>query len=170
MSDFDRALAFVLTWEGGKVDDPVDKGGRTNRGVTQRTYDGWRAEQGLAHRDVWLMEDDELHAIYSGTYWWPAKALPWPLSLVVFDTAVLFGTGRATEWLVAVDWQEAPAVAQAWAVLCLRRERHRAAVAKDKTQARFLNGWMNRLHALAEAVTGAAPGPPSESAAQKEAA
>jgi len=41
-SAFETALPFVLRWEGGFVDHPADPGGRTNRGVTQRTYDAWR--------------------------------------------------------------------------------------------------------------------------------
>ena len=146
--DFERALGFVLRWEGGKVDDPHDRGGRTNRGVTQRTYDGWRVDHGLAARDVYLLEEDELRDIYRTLYWWPAKDLTWPLSLVVFDTAVLFGTSRATGWLAAVTWIEATPYEQAFAILCLRRERHLDRVAKDRTQARFLAGWMNRLDAL----------------------
>lgn len=152
MSDFERALAFTLRWEGGKVDNPHDRGGRTNRGVTQRTYDGWRNEKDLPKRDVYELEEEELQDIYRTLYWWPAKSLPWPLNLVVFDTAVLFGAGRAGTWLSAVSWREAAPEAQAWAVLCFRRERHRDRVALDKTQARFWAGWMNRLNALAEAA------------------
>lgn len=157
MSDFDRALAFVLAWEGGKADDPRDKGGRTNRGITQRTYDGWREDKGLGERDVFLLEEDELQEIYRTLYWWPAQKLPWPLCLVVFDTAVLFGPTRATSWLAAVEWGEASAQAMAWAILCFRRERHREVVARDKTQARFLNGWVNRLNALANATLQSEP-------------
>lgn len=152
MTDFGRALPIVLRFEGGKVDDPHDKGGRTNRGITQRTYDGWREDKGLGGQDVFLLGEDELRDIYRTLYWWPAQKLPWPLCLVVFDTAVLFGPTRATSWLAAVEWAEASPQAMAWAILCFRRERHREVVARDKSQARFLNGWMNRLAALA-AVT-----------------
>jgi len=37
--EFAAALPFVLRWEGGYVDHPDDPGGRTNKGVTQKTYD-----------------------------------------------------------------------------------------------------------------------------------
>lgn len=150
--DFERALAFTLRWEGGKVDDPHDRGGRTNRGVTQRTYDGYREDLGLPRRDVWELEEEEAKAVYSRLYWWPAKAAPWPLSLVVFDCAVLFGPGRASGWLQAASWLSASPEAQAWAILCFRRERHRETIAKDKSQGRFWAGWSNRLNALAEAA------------------
>jgi hypothetical protein len=151
-SDFDVALRRVLEFEGGKVDDPNDKGGRTNRGITQRTYDGWRRDQSLPPRDVWELEDAELRAIYRNLYWWPAKDLTFPLNLVVFDSAVLFGPSRAAGWLAAASWHPASPEAQAWAILCMRRDRHRENVAKDPSQKRFLNGWMNRLEGLAEAV------------------
>lgn len=149
MSDFDKALEFVLRWEGGKVDDPHDKGGRTNRGITQRTYDSWRTDQKLPKRDVYELEEAELRDIYRRLYWWVGKDLSWPLNLVVFDSAVLFGATRAGGWLSAVSWMDVSPAAQAWAVLCFRYERHRERVAKDRTQARFWNGWLNRLKALA---------------------
>lgn len=150
MDDFERALRFVLAREGGLVDDPLDKGGRTNKGITQRTYDGWRTDQKLEKRDVAMIDNTEVSTIYRNLYWWPAKNQPWPLSLVVFDTAVLFGVGRASEWLAAVDWADVPTREKAFAVLCLRRERHRASIAKDKSQARFWNGWSNRIASLME--------------------
>lgn len=43
-SGFTRAITFILKWEGGFSDDPDDRGGRTNKGVTQKVYDTWRAE------------------------------------------------------------------------------------------------------------------------------
>lgn len=152
----ERALAFVLLREGGRVDDPADKGGRTNKGVTQRTYDAWRVDRGLPRRDVWEIVDHEVEEIYRTGYWWVAKDLEWPLSLVAFDSAVLFGPGRAREWLGVVSWRDGPAVGLAWAMLTLRRERHRSNVAKDPSQKRFLAGWMNRLNALADEVSKAA--------------
>src|SRR5262249_4129194 len=52
---FDRVMKFTLKWEGGKVDDAVDPGGRTNMGVTQKTYDAYHDQVGVAHSDVWDM-------------------------------------------------------------------------------------------------------------------
>ncbi|HPA53215.1 MAG TPA: glycosyl hydrolase 108 family protein, partial [Thermoanaerobaculia bacterium] len=155
--DFERALEFTLRWEGGKVDDPHDHGGRTNRGITQRTYDGWRSDHDLPARDVYLLEEDELQDIYRTLYWWVAKGEEWPASLVTFDTAVLFGASRAAEWLQAASWADVAPAKRAWAILCLRRERHRDRVAKDRTQARFWAGWMNRLNDLAR-FAGLVPG------------
>jgi lysozyme family protein len=66
--NFGSCLKFVLQYEGGKVDHPADPGGRTNQGVTQRTYDGWRTRQGLSRRDVYRMASEERDAIYRRDY------------------------------------------------------------------------------------------------------
>ncbi|HQN09880.1 MAG TPA: hypothetical protein PK569_20125, partial [Thermoanaerobaculia bacterium] len=103
------------------------------------------------------LEEDELQDIYRTLYWWVAKGEEWPASLVTFDTAVLFGASRAAEWLQAASWADVAPAKRAWAILCLRRERHRDRVAKDRTQARFWAGWMNRLNDLAR-FAGLVPG------------
>lgn len=94
MLDFERALPIILRFEGGKVDDAEDPGGRTAYGVTQRTYDGWLASQDALTRDVWLITQAEVAAIYNERFWLRARcdALLWPLSLVHFDAAVNHGT------------------------------------------------------------------------------
>ncbi len=38
MNKIDKALAFTLKWEGGYVDNPLDMGGITNYGISQRHY------------------------------------------------------------------------------------------------------------------------------------
>src|SRR3954452_10708150 len=59
----------VLAFEGGKVDNPNDPGGRTNQGVIQRVYDGWRRRKALPLRSVYLMEEAERDDIYRNQYW-----------------------------------------------------------------------------------------------------
>ena len=102
-SPFESALPFILRWEGGFVDHPSDPGGRTNKGVTQRAYDGWLTRRGLPPRDVEQITDDEVKAIYETDYWLPPRCneLPSQLDLVQFDTAVNMGVGRAVRFLQA---------------------------------------------------------------------
>ena len=47
---YNDALAFVLRWEGGFVDDPDDHGGRTMKGVTQKRLQRMARESGQALR------------------------------------------------------------------------------------------------------------------------
>lgn len=38
MADIKVLVPFILSWEGGFVNDPDDKGGATNKGVTIATW------------------------------------------------------------------------------------------------------------------------------------
>lgn len=98
---FQNCMPFVMRWEGGFVDHPDDPGGRTNRGVTQRVYNEWRARQGLYPQDVKRIGEAEVLAIYEASYWLPPRCdlLHNPLDLVQFDTAVNMGVGRAVRFL-----------------------------------------------------------------------
>jgi lysozyme family protein len=164
-----RALPFVLRWEGGFVDDPDDPGGRTNQGITQKVYDAWRRRQGLAARDVKLIEDAEVRAVYETHYWVPPRCdlLNDPLNLVQFDTAVNMGVGRAVRFLQTaagcdVDGDFGPGTARAIAACdhgslvakyCNTRENfYRALVVKNAVLGKFLKGWLNRLDSLRAAA------------------
>jgi lysozyme family protein len=166
---FQDSLPFILRWEGGYVNHPADPGGATNKGVTQKVYDGWRARQGLPARSVKLIEDAEVQAIYEGNYWLPPRCdlLQQQLDLVQFDTAVNMGVGRAVQFLqrslgCSVDGdfgQETQKAATtcdlgtAIAAYCDTREAfYRNLATKNPKLQVFLKGWMNRLNALRKEV------------------
>lgn len=90
-------LAFTLAYEGGKADDPRDPGGRTNQGVTQRSYAAYRAKAGQAAADVFAMTAAERDALYRTGYWDAVggAALPAGVDLACFDFAVNSGPARA---------------------------------------------------------------------------
>jgi lysozyme family protein len=158
------ALPFVLRWEGGFVDDPADRGGRTNKGVTQKTYDNWCRALGRPTRDVKDITDEEVHAIYENDYWRPAYCdqLGRKLDLAQFDTAVNMGTRRAVRILqeavgAGVDGNFGPNTRQACHACdlgqaliryCDIRERLYQRFAQGPGQAKFLKGWLNRLNSL----------------------
>ena len=98
---FKRALPLILKHEGGYVNHPRDPGGATNKGVTQATYNSYRARVGLPRRDVRQIEDGEVAAIYRQQYWDAIRAddLPPGLAYCVFDAAVNSGPARAVRWL-----------------------------------------------------------------------
>lgn len=91
-TDWERAIAFVLRWEGGYVNDPNDPGGETNMGISKRSY---------PDVDIANLKRDQAVAIYQRDYWQASGAdkLEWPLSLMHFDTAVNAGVGRANQLL-----------------------------------------------------------------------
>lgn len=105
---YPQALKLVLAHEGGFVDHPSDPGGATNRGITWRVYDAYRAKHRLCRQSVKLISDTEVSEIYKSQYWNLSHCdeLPAGLDYAVFDTAVNSGIARAVKLLqqtVGVD-------------------------------------------------------------------
>lgn len=99
--DFLNALGRILVYEGGKVDNPKDPGGRTNQGVTQETYNAYRLNKNLQIQDVYSMSDVERDDIYETEFWDRVQGskLPVGVDLVMFDAAVNSGPAQAIKWL-----------------------------------------------------------------------
>ena len=113
---YSQCISLVLSHEGGYVNHPADPGGATMKGVTQKTYDGWRDKQGKPRQSVRLIADDEIQAIYRRDYWDAIKGdeLPPGIDYAVFDFAVNSGINRASRYLqdvarVASDGKIGPA-------------------------------------------------------------
>lgn len=170
MTRFEECLPFILKWEGGYVNHPSDRGGATNKGITQRNYDSWRIKQGLSVRTVKDITDDEVHSIYLTEYWARAgcPTLPEPVDLVVFDCAVNSGVSRAVKWL-----QKALGLNQdglfgaktnaavlacnpletALEILVIREDFLSDVVDANPSQIVFLKGWHSRLDSLKTEIT-----------------
>lgn len=148
---FQKALRFVLIREGGYVNDPDDKGGATNKGITQRVYNGWLASKGLASKDVKNITNDEVALIYYNNYWLKADCdnMSKIFAVYCFDTAVNMGAGvvkatgmtRCEEFLKAAQYKDPDKF------LFARIMKYRE-FAKVGKQAKFLKGWLNRVEAL----------------------
>jgi lysozyme family protein len=96
---FSECLAFTLMYEGGRSNDPKDPGGRTNYGITQGTYNNWRASRGMRDQSVYLISAIDRDSIYKNEYWDAAncQSLPSGVDLCIFDLAVNSGVGRANK-------------------------------------------------------------------------
>lgn len=74
MADINKLAPFILKWEGGFVDDPLDRGGATNMGVTMGT---WRSvgydKDGDGDIDVedlrLLSRNDVIERVLRPHYW-----------------------------------------------------------------------------------------------------
>jgi lysozyme family protein len=97
VGNFENCLPIILHFEGGKSNDPVDPGGRTNKGITQRTYDSYRTRKGEMHADVYAIADAEVADCYKRDYWDAINgdALQPGEDLAVFDFAVNSGPAHA---------------------------------------------------------------------------
>lgn len=140
---FKKALQFVLKWEGGYVKNPDDKGGATNKGITQLTYDAYLRSKRKVSEDISQISDSEVQEIYYKNYWLAAncnKMSP-QFAVACFDTAVNMGVSRVDEFLRAADWKNLDKFLEA------RRNKYKE-FAKYGNQKIFLQGWLNRLNAL----------------------
>lgn len=99
--NYAKALAYLLKTEGGFNNDPLDPGGATNFGITQREYDSWRHRQGEPLQSVALISGEEVVAIYKADYWDKVSGdqLPSGVDYCVFDFAVNSGVVRAARYL-----------------------------------------------------------------------
>ncbi len=68
MALFSLSLNAVLKHEGGFVDDPVDRGGATNMGITHKTLAEWRGKA-VTTADVKALTTTEASGIYKARYW-----------------------------------------------------------------------------------------------------
>ena len=161
-----QILDDLIRREGGYVDDPADRGGPTNYGITQRTLRAWRG-QVVTAADVRRLTRGEARAIYRRRYVdAPGFAtLPDPLRAQVIDNAVLSGPRQAVKDVqraiggVTVDGQLGPQTRAALTqrgvavvhaqLIQVRAARIGRIVQRDPTQARFLAGWLTRITAFA---------------------
>lgn len=142
----------------GYVNDPADRGGETKYGI---------AKKANPDLDIKALDWEGAKRIYMKRYWFPADcedvaAMGLPrLALLHFDGAVNHGVGRASVFLqkavgATPDGDIGPATLQLVSTvdelatvdkICqLRAEFYNNIVRNDRSQARFLNGWMRRIN------------------------
>ena len=100
LTEFDDIIQVVLKHEGGYVDDPDDRGGATNWGVTQAVYEdyvGYKCDK----EEIRNMTQEVAEEIYYEKYWKPSKAdkLPEEIRQTYFDMCVNRGQGGAVKIL-----------------------------------------------------------------------
>jgi len=157
---FEKAIEFVLRWEGGYSNDPNDAGGETKYGISKRAYPNLTIE---------TLTEVQAKVIYEKDYWKAAHCnlLPYPLSLAVFDYAVNAGPPRALKALQGAVGASPDGLwgSDTWAKtneairkmgtkrlavhLCNERANFYVdLVTKKPSQIKFLKGWMRRVFDL----------------------
>lgn len=177
MNRFETCLSFVLSAEGGLSDDPADRGGRTNLGITEGTLARARRDGITETERVDSLTRDVAAAIYRAYYWnaCRCKDLPKPLDLAVFDAAVHMGTSAASRQIqralnllgaeppLAEDGIIGPLSVRAarnlpesWRVraariaVAVRSAALLEIASRSVSQRKFLAGWLNRLDRVLE--------------------
>jgi lysozyme family protein len=168
---FERCLRFTLREEGGLSNDAADRGGLTNHGVRQATFEAARAAGALPPRvkSVRDLTLDDAEHVYYQLYWLTSRAFefPAPLDLCLFDAyvnhrpqvAVRFiqaAVGADEDGVVGMDTvakAHAAHLAEAVERYAQARERfYRDLVKADPMQERFLKGWLNRVATVKSAA------------------
>ena len=97
------AMEHMLKHEGGFSDHPLDNGGMTMLGVTQRVWEEWLGRP-VSEKEMRALTTAIVAPMYKRRYWdkVSADSLPSGVDYVVFDAAVNSGPGRASKWLQTV--------------------------------------------------------------------
>lgn len=137
MTDFDRAIEWLFRKEGGYSNDPADYGGETMLGISKRYFP-------VQFSEIMALPDDQKmpHArhFYEVEFWrkFGCDTMIYPLNIIIFDSAV--NTGKS--FYAQNDfWYD---------ILFKRLKHHSKRVEDDKTQLKFLRGWLNRVIGLYE--------------------
>lgn len=170
MADVDRLMPFILKWEGKFVDDPSDKGGATNMGVTLKT---WRSvgydkdgDSDIDVDDLKLLTPEEVKDLVLKPHYWDRWKADQMKSQKVANILVDW-TWCSGKWGIVIpqrilcvpdDGIVGPLTISAannidpsrfFALIYdARKEFLRQIVQKDPAQQKFYRGWLNRLAEL----------------------
>jgi lysozyme family protein len=162
LSGFQQALEHVFGAEGGLANDPADRGGRTNLGITTETWERWRDRLGKPNTAVDACTREDATQIYYADYWVAQKcdALVWPVSLCHFDAAVQHhppypavllqrALGVKEDGIIGPGTLAAAAAAKPGplirAMMRGRLEYYRKIATAEPSQRVFLPGWLQRV-------------------------
>ncbi|EMH1277471.1 hypothetical protein V6A89_004490, partial [Enterobacter hormaechei] len=178
---FSKISGVILRHEGGYVNDPDDKGGETNMGIT---LDTWKAfapnDLGIQATSQTLkdMTKNQAETIYYNNYWKPkgfCKLENTKIALMIYDWTIT--SGRAVKQirkLLRSEYDTRIEISNSMdddmihcinniddqdAVLNkiadIRKDYYRSLTVtngKPNAQVKFLNGWLNRVDDCLEVV------------------
>ncbi|MFQ5736746.1 MAG: glycosyl hydrolase 108 family protein [Thermodesulfobacteriota bacterium] len=151
IENFERAMDFIFRWEGGISDNPSDPGGLTILGLASR----YHAEEVAQMSRVSMAEARKIaKKVYRREYWdrCGCDDLPFPLDVIVMDTAVNMGEYPARKLLER---------SSCWRDYLFRRIERYSELGRARPE--FLRGWINRvldLYRTVKVCTGAPAGHP----------
>lgn len=167
MADFTSAVEKLLIWEGGKVNDPADPGGKTNMGITQKSLDAFHFQwvSSALPKDVFALTRAQASDFYFYEYWFPCRGKlinSQPLADLLLSMAVLQGKkpavrrlqgllGLSADGFMGLQTLAALNAANPKALLLTYAEVNRMFFRKladsRPTSQKFLQGWLNRVQA-----------------------
>lgn len=169
MARIEVLAPFILSWEGGFVNDPRDRGGATNKGVTIRTWQRQGYDKNgdgrIDVRDLKLITDADATRIMRLNFWnrWNADEIE-DQSIANLLVDWVWGSGKygitipqrllgvkpdgiiGAMTINAINGQDAHVL---FKKLWLRRKQYlERLVANNPLQKVFLSGWLRRLRGI----------------------
>lgn len=163
MARAEKLIPFILKWEGGYVNDPLDKGGATNKGITIGTYRHFYGkDKGI--EDLKTMSQAQWEKIFMAGYWQPFKAThikSQGIANICVDWAWASGATTAIrnvqkvlgvtidgivgdETLTAINRADSKGLFER--IKAARIDFVEAIVRRTPSQKRFRKGWINRIN------------------------
>lgn len=166
MADYRKLVPFIRKWEGGFVNDPLDKGGATNMDVTIATYRQYRKQKGYITTtvdDLKRMTSLEWQEIFKRLYWdrWRADQIgSQSVANILVDwvwASGVWGVKIPQRILgVSIDGVVGPSTLAALnskdartafdTIMAARVQYIDDICRKTPTNERFRRGWLNRLN------------------------
>jgi len=159
--NFTFAIEFLFEKEGGTNHDPVDRGGLTKYGISQKQY---------PHLNIIMLTKSQARDIYYTDYWLANKcdAFDKDVATALFDSSVNCGKASAARWLqetinregghlvsdgIIGDKTLAAASKHSSKVLlngilAYRLKRYSGLLKKHPEQKKFIRGWIDRVAEL----------------------
>ena len=158
---------FIRRWEGGWADDPVDRGGQTNMGVTLST---WRScgydkdgDGDLDDDDLRLVTSEDVFQIFKKYYWnrWQADSIhSQSLANILVDWVWASGVNgiKIPQRMLGLDVDGIVGAKTLYSINhvnarnffeLVKLERLKfveGIVERDSSQSKFLQGWKRRIH------------------------
>ncbi len=141
---FKLAMQYLFKAEGAYSNHKCDKGGATNYGITQKTYDYYRKKKELCLQPVINITKQEAENIYYEDFWLLSganKENDFAMALVLFDSCVNHGLSIGKKLYKQSNGDVNK-------FLELRRTKYKAIVQNNPSQKVFLKGWLNRINNL----------------------
>lgn len=153
---------FILKWEGGFANDPLDKGGATNKGITIGTFRQFYGKDATVEQLKRITDEQWLHVFKAG-YWdrWQADRITnQAVANILVDWVWASGVngikipqrvlGVADDGIVGektLAALNAQNPAEFFAKIHAERIKFvDDIVRRNPTQARFIKGWKNRIN------------------------
>jgi lysozyme family protein len=172
MANITKSLAYTLANEGGYVDNPLDRGGPTNKGITLKLYSQYCGKL-MAPRDLQNISDEDVLGVYNRFFWSLLdlnQVADDNVATALFDIAVNMGPHEscllaqtALSWMPTWAQMQKDGIMGSWTLNALNKtdpdtfitffenavdKHYRDICSKDITQVAFLGGWIKRAQRL----------------------